>query len=318
MRRELDEEVIIDTAYAEKIVGLINDDETPVGQVHLGVVHLCDVEQPEHPTARSRHSGRRLSPRQRNSRPARRIRKLVANRRPGAVQLNRKRFLSPTSVKWLWTSCVCLRFSLTCRPMPTLIYMDNHATTRVDPRVVEAMLPYFDEMYGNPHSVHAFGHEARDAVDEARAIDRRGDRRGREGNRLHQRRHRKQQPRHSRRGANATRRPRAITSSALRPSTKRCSIRSRAWPPRLRRDAARRRTARQPACRLARSTKSCRCTARRHLPRLGDARQQRNRRHSAAGGDRRHLSDSVACCCTATPRRPSARFRSTSPRSASI
>jgi cysteine desulfurase len=48
------------------------------------------------------------------------------------------------------------------------VYMDNHATTRVDPRVVAAMLPYFDEKYGNAHSVHAFGHEARDAVDAAR------------------------------------------------------------------------------------------------------------------------------------------------------
>ncbi|HEX2476992.1 MAG TPA: phosphoesterase, partial [Lacipirellulaceae bacterium] len=35
------------TPYSENIVGLINDDETPVGQVHLGVVHLCDVERPE-------------------------------------------------------------------------------------------------------------------------------------------------------------------------------------------------------------------------------------------------------------------------------
>jgi cysteine desulfurase len=48
-----------------------------------------------------------------------------------------------------------------------IVYMDNHATTRVDPRVVEAMLPYFDAKYGNPHSVHAAGHEARDAVDTA-------------------------------------------------------------------------------------------------------------------------------------------------------
>ena len=47
MRRELNEEVFIDTQYKEKIVGLINDDETPVGQVHLGVVHLCDVERPQ-------------------------------------------------------------------------------------------------------------------------------------------------------------------------------------------------------------------------------------------------------------------------------
>ena len=46
MQRELVEEVLIDTPYAETIVGLINDDETPVGRVHLGVVHLCDVDQP--------------------------------------------------------------------------------------------------------------------------------------------------------------------------------------------------------------------------------------------------------------------------------
>jgi cysteine desulfurase len=49
-----------------------------------------------------------------------------------------------------------------------VVYMDNHATTRVDPRVVAAMLPYFDDVYGNPHSVHVAGHEARDAVDAAR------------------------------------------------------------------------------------------------------------------------------------------------------
>src|SRR3954470_14640661 len=49
------------------------------------------------------------------------------------------------------------------------VYMDNHATTRVDPRVVEAMLPYFDVNYGNPNSVHVAGHEPRDAVDAARA-----------------------------------------------------------------------------------------------------------------------------------------------------
>jgi predicted NUDIX family phosphoesterase len=50
MRRELEEEVAIETPYTEKIAGLINDDETPVGRVHLGVVHLCDVERPQiHP-----------------------------------------------------------------------------------------------------------------------------------------------------------------------------------------------------------------------------------------------------------------------------
>ncbi len=46
MRRELNEEVIIDSRFTQKCVGLINDDETPVGQVHLGVVHLLDVESP--------------------------------------------------------------------------------------------------------------------------------------------------------------------------------------------------------------------------------------------------------------------------------
>jgi predicted NUDIX family phosphoesterase len=47
MRRELEEEVAIDTKYTERIAGLLNDDETPVGRVHLGVVHLCDVEEPQ-------------------------------------------------------------------------------------------------------------------------------------------------------------------------------------------------------------------------------------------------------------------------------
>lgn len=46
LRRELAEEVIIDSNYTEQCVGLINDDESEVGRVHLGVVHIFDVDQP--------------------------------------------------------------------------------------------------------------------------------------------------------------------------------------------------------------------------------------------------------------------------------
>jgi predicted NUDIX family phosphoesterase len=46
MERELAEEVSIETPYRDRCIGLINDDETSVGRVHLGIVHLFDVERP--------------------------------------------------------------------------------------------------------------------------------------------------------------------------------------------------------------------------------------------------------------------------------
>ena len=48
------------------------------------------------------------------------------------------------------------------------VYLDNAATTPVDPDVVEAMLPYLREHFGNASSVHAFGRRAKDALEEAR------------------------------------------------------------------------------------------------------------------------------------------------------
>lgn len=46
MLRELEEEVYLETTYTERTLGLINDDRTPVGQVHLGVVHVLDLAEP--------------------------------------------------------------------------------------------------------------------------------------------------------------------------------------------------------------------------------------------------------------------------------
>ena len=49
-----------------------------------------------------------------------------------------------------------------------LVYVDNNATTKVDSEVLEEMLPYFSEMYGNPSSMHSFGGEVGRKIREAR------------------------------------------------------------------------------------------------------------------------------------------------------
>jgi len=50
------------------------------------------------------------------------------------------------------------------------IYLDYAATTPVDPRVVKAMLPYFSEKFGNTMSLHSFGQEAKEALEESREL----------------------------------------------------------------------------------------------------------------------------------------------------
>ena len=52
--------------------------------------------------------------------------------------------------------------------MNTLIYLDNAATTRVRPEVVEAMKPFFEEQYGNPSSTYTFAGKIHEEVENAR------------------------------------------------------------------------------------------------------------------------------------------------------
>ena len=54
--------------------------------------------------------------------------------------------------------------------MQEVIYLDNAATTATRPEVVEAMLPYFTQHYGNPSTIYSLGQESHAAVDHAREV----------------------------------------------------------------------------------------------------------------------------------------------------
>src|SRR5512135_1484235 len=69
------------------------------------------------------------------------------------------------SAKW----CGCCPSAAERTDMAAPIYLDNNATTACDPEVVQAMLPYFTEQFGNPSSMHSFGNKVGFALKGARS-----------------------------------------------------------------------------------------------------------------------------------------------------
>ena len=153
------------------------------------------------------------------------------------------------------------------KPSDYPIYMDNHATTPVDPRVLDAMLPYLTERFGNAGSTsHRYGWEAKEAVDAARESIAAAIWRPAARNRFHQRRHRKQQSGALRR-SRARRTAKARPTAAHRQRGHRASRGARSagtsGKARLRGHATAGRTGRQPTGRIDHRRPSCRRDSRR-------------------------------------------------------
>ncbi len=85
-QRELEEEVAVESPYHGRCVGLINDDETEVGTVHLGVVHLFDVDRPAIWSPRAGPDRVRFSAGRGDFGRHDRLRDVVANLHEGAVR----------------------------------------------------------------------------------------------------------------------------------------------------------------------------------------------------------------------------------------
>ena len=107
------------------------------------------------------------------------------------------------------------------------IYLDHNATTPMTREVLSAMLPYLTEEYGNASSIHAYGQNARDAVEQARASVASAFRRTPRRNHVHEWRHGIQQPRDFRRRGRGSR-VRSSTSLPRRSSMSPCWIRAEA------------------------------------------------------------------------------------------